>query len=372
MGRLSDARIRSLKPAERDRWIGDGNGLWLRVRTTGTKVFVIRSKRGGRVRVVTLGAWPHYGLGKARLEAAKVAHDRAGAALPHASANLTVRELAEEYYEARIVPHYRRVKNARVYRDRLARELGWRKLRDVQPVHIADVAKAYARERRVAANRFLAFVKGAFDFARESGYLEHNPAAGLSRKVAGGAERARERVLSDAEIRRLWHTEGEHVRLLRFLLVTGVRIGEAQLAAWSRLDLAARRWTIPAEHAKNKRAHWVYLPDLAIDILGATGKPAGLALRSASETAVQAWLRRWCEREEIAPRFTPHDLRRTFATRLGALGIAPHVVAKLLNHTLQGSEEISRYLRDDYARERIEALERWAAELARIVAGATK
>jgi hypothetical protein len=51
---------------------------------------------------------------------------------------------------------------------------------------------------------------------------------------------------------------------------------------------------------------------------------------------VQAWLRRRREREEIEPAFTPHDLRRTFATRLSNLGVMPHIVEKILNHTLQG------------------------------------
>ena len=35
-------------------------GLWLCVRTTGTKTFAIRSKTAGKTRVVTLGEWPHY------------------------------------------------------------------------------------------------------------------------------------------------------------------------------------------------------------------------------------------------------------------------------------------------------------------------
>jgi hypothetical protein len=130
MGRLSDARIRSLKPANRDRWVGDGNGLWLRVRTSGSKVFVIRSKRGGRVRVITLGQWldkgEGYALSRARVEAARIAADRAGAALPPHGAPETVAALAREFYDVRIAPRYRRVRNAQTYRERLIRELGWR------------------------------------------------------------------------------------------------------------------------------------------------------------------------------------------------------------------------------------------------------
>jgi integrase len=375
MGRLSDARIRSLKPASRDRWIGDGNGLWLRVRTTGRKVFVIRSKRGGRTRIITLGEWLSggggYELARARVEAARVTADRAGAATPpHAPE--TISALAREFYEVRIAPRYRRLRNAQTYRDKLIRELGWRKLKDIAPAHVTAVAKAYAREAPVAANRFLAFVKLCFGYAVEAGYLPANPAAALTRRIAGGDEAARDRALTDDEIRALWHAPGAHTRLLRFLLITGARIGEAQKAAWSRIDVTARRWVIPVEHSKSKRAHWIHLPDLALEVLGKPGPASALTLRSASETAVQAWLKRWCDREKIVPRFTPHDLRRTFATRLGDLGIAPHVIAKCLNHSIDVGESLGVYLRADFEPERIESLERWAAELRRIVQSKTR
>jgi integrase len=63
--------------------------------------------------------------------------------------------------------------------------------------------------------------------------------------------------------------------------------------------------------------------------------------------------------------WTPHDLRRTFATRLGDLKVAPHVIDKLLNHTLEGVSAI--YNRAELLEEREAATKLWAAELARIV-----
>ena len=63
--------------------------------------------------------------------------------------------------------------------------------------------------------------------------------------------------------------------------------------------------------------------------------------------------------------WTPHDLRRTFSTRLGDLGVAPHVIEKL-HHTPEGVAGI--YNRAELEAERIAATKLWAAELARIVA----
>ena len=64
--------------------------------------------------------------------------------------------------------------------------------------------------------------------------------------------------------------------------------------------------------------------------------------------------------------WTPHDLRRTFSTRLGDLKVPPHVIEKLLNHTAEGMSAI--YNRAELLEERIAATKLWAVELARIVA----
>ena len=63
--------------------------------------------------------------------------------------------------------------------------------------------------------------------------------------------------------------------------------------------------------------------------------------------------------------WTPHDLRRTFSTRLGDLGVAPHIIEKLLNHTAEGVAGI--YNRAELLEERIAATKAWAVELARVV-----
>jgi integrase len=57
--------------------------------------------------------------------------------------------------------------------------------------------------------------------------------------------------------------------------------------------------------------------------------------------------------------WTCHDLRRTFATRTNAIGVAPHVVERMLNHTLPGL--MQTYNRATYDAERQEALEAWSS-----------
>lgn len=69
------------------------------------------------------------------------------------------------------------------------------------------------------------------------------------------------------------------------------------------------------------------------------------------------------------PHWTFHDLRRTLATRLEGMGVPIAVTEAVLNH-VSGSKSgiVGIYQLHKYAAEKREALDRWAAELARIEA----
>lgn len=83
---------------------------------------------------------------------------------------------------------------------------------------------------------------------------------------------------------------------------------------------------------------------------------AGLILPSAAARN-QCGLEHW----------TPHDLRRTAATHMNRLGINFIWVEKVLNHKLQGMLKV--YNKHPYEDEKRAALDQWAAELRRIIAG---
>ncbi|HZO22285.1 MAG TPA: tyrosine-type recombinase/integrase [Steroidobacteraceae bacterium] len=352
---LTDKAIRALKDPEKDRWHRDGKGLYLRHRTTGGKSWVLRRKkdRGGNI---TLGAFPDLGCAAARVKAAEFTGKRV--------TKVTLGELLEDWYTEVITEGYRRPHHVRGYIDRLDSSLKSTKLRDLERLEVRRVARRYAEDKGpVAARRLLSILKTALRFAVDAGYIDVSPIDRLNADLVAPAEATRERVLNDAEIRALWVAESQHTALLRFLLLTGQRIGETQLATWD--DIAGERWSISAAHTKNGRAHWVALSSQARAILDSLSRERRLIFGSATTTGVQAWLRRWCEREGIEPAFRPHDLRRTCATRLNELGVLPHVVEKILNHTMQGVMAV--YNRAEYEAERVEAMRKWADELARIL-----
>lgn len=338
MPTLSDRRIRDTKPGAIDKWISDGAGLNIRIRPNGTKTWVIRRKRSGKTTTETIGEFPEMNCAAAREAFAKRSFS------PSLN-KLAFGDLLDEWYERRIAPRYRVTKNIRTYIDKAKTQFGSTALPRLTTAQMVRWLQDYAKDTPVAANRCASNIKLALSYAVECGYIEKNPLQTVTNRVIGGEEKTRSRHLTDDEIRALW---GLNRKLLRFLLLTGLRISEAQQGSQD-----GDRFRV--DRTKNGDPHWVFLPQLAKDQI----EPF-----TTSPTAVQSWLKRHCEKLGLDP-FTPHDLRRTFATRLAEMGIAPHVVEKCLNHRMQGVMGI--YNRAEYEAERIEAAQAWATEVQRII-----
>jgi integrase len=341
---LSDTQARAAKWDGKDYYLNDGNGLYLYVRKA-SKRWIIRRKRNGKMRVTSLGAYPDIGLKKARNAAAASDTKR------HPS-QTTVAELADEY-RAVIERDNKRPHLTTGYLDRgLSPALLKMRVPDVVRTDLVTAIKDYTPRNaghtgERARDAFRGILRQLFGLAVELGYRDDNPADQITARVTGYKHVDRARVLTDHEIKLVWKETHKNARLLRFLLLTGVRIGEAQKAApW---DADGRMWHVPAEFSKNNDPHWVYLTDTAKRQLKAGGFETGM-------TGVQAWLRAWCDRNGIDPRFTPHDLRRTVSTRLNDAGVEPYVVEKLLNHRMQGVMAV--YNRAEYAEQRIKAYEK--------------
>jgi len=343
---LTETTIKRMAPPEREKLIGDDRGLYLRCYPSGRKTWLFRTRVGGSWKTRNLGDWPAVSLAEARAKASSLS----GKNLPE---SVTFGALLDEWFERRILPRYKAVKNIVVYVGKGKRWAGNDRLSSLTAARLVGLLTEYAEASPVAANRCLSNWRLALDYAVERGYIERNPLERTTNRAVGGEEKSRDRVLSDDEIRSLWADTHAHGPLLRFLLLTGLRISEAQHALHDHLDNNVLR--IPEN--KSRRPHWVFVSDIARQQITSD---RGFLFEQRSNTAVQARLKR----NETG--WTPHDLRRTFATRVASLGVAPHVVEKLLNHTLGGV--LATYNRHDYESERIEATKAWADEVKRITA----
>src|SRR5262249_21367469 len=135
------------------------------------------------------------------------------------------------------------------------------------------------------------------------------------------------------------------------------------------LDADRRVWTIPAARAKNGRAHRVPLSARASVVL--CGRPAG----KATERVFAGLYHQRKDLLELSTvrgtAYTWHDLRRTVATRLAALGVPEETISRVLNHAKRGVTA-TVYNQYSYDAEKRAALEAWSNELERIASAGTQ
>ena len=391
---LTDALIRNVPPPKTGRLeLADSScrGLWLRITSNGAKTFAFRFRADGRTERLTLGAYPDVTLRDARTRAddlrREVAAGRNPSATKRSASERSFAILAERYLNE----HARRFKRSAADDEmnlRLHILPHWAN-RDYTTIERADVIQLIERivtaGKPVMANRVQALISGIFSFAVDVDLIKAHPSLKLRKR---GQERAKTRVLSDDELRLFWaHAPDSEVgRVLRVILLTGCRPAEVAGMAKAELEFDKAghptNWLIPADRSKNGRAHFVPLSPLAAEIIGNSISESDFIFpaRRAGSGAIArhsvtgAMKRMTGAFPKDAPGIatwlkdppTPHDLRRTVATRLAAAGIPGEDVAAVLNHT---RSDITGRHYDHYSRaaEKARALARWSQILSAVL-----
>lgn len=290
-------------------------------------------------------------------------------------------------------------------------EWGKRKAQDITKRDVVLLLeKIMDRGAPIQANATFALIRKMFNFAVERDILEHTPCHGVKPPAP---KVARDRVLSEAEIRSFWHNldacsmSNESRRALKLVLVTAQRPGE--VIGMHTDEIKGDWWLLPGERVKNKKSHRVYLSTLAKEILAEAvaenkerqGIPAdqeyhGFMFPSPVRAKAQpidsqaliVAVRRGLSslllddnfepvlgregkpvtvnRLEVA-HFTPHDLRRTAATYMAESGEMDEVIDAVLDHTKQGVIRV--YNQFKYDAQKQAALESWSRRLIGITTG---
>jgi integrase len=355
-----------------------------------------------------LGSYPGVSLKQAR-ELAEIEIGRAAGGedplkdreeVRAAGGGLTVAEVAQEYLER----HARVVKRKAGYQmDRwqlstyILPQWGKRPIGEVSHKDVRDLLEAVAsgeltprgQPTRVAPRAVRALLSKLFHWAADQEYLAANPAAGVKLPAAvcehlkkGG----RDRVLSDLEITALGQ-ELDRVEAqararglapvaaaaLRLILLTAQRPGEVMAMRWRDFE-DGEWWVVPAQVAKNGHANRVYLSPPARRVLQELRPHTGESewvlespVRPGTHlTTLKNTLRGIARRCPLPP-WTPHDLRRTAASKMRALGVSRLTVQAILNHKDRSVTAVyDRYGADP---EKREALTRWGRRVEEISQG---
>jgi integrase len=232
-------------------------------------------------------------------------------------------------------------------------------LRRADMVKLLDVIED--NQGPVMADRMLSYLARAFRWqqVRDEDFI--SPIiSGMSRTKA--KELARERVLTDDELRAIWKAteQGKFGALIHFLLLTAARRSEA--AEMTRSELDGATWTLPASRNKTKTELVRPLSKAALAILTALPGNGGYVFKPMTGfTARKAKL----DSASGVTDWTIHDLRRTARSLMSRAGVPSDHAEMCLGHILTGVRGV--YDRHEYYSEKAAAFERLAALIAQIV-----
>lgn len=425
---LTDRRVETAKPRPgqerlelRDTKV---RGLELRIgQKTGFKswALVYTRQSDGRVRRVTIGPYPEFGLAEARrlalgLKLQVETGDDPATGVQSEKAAPTFQELSDDWVERHGKPN----KSPRSLTDNISMlkrhvlpVIGPKKAQDVTKSDVLRLLDLVAlkpdarlgkkkksrkgvkdvavldlkRKLSHRPNRVYELVRSIFRWGVSRDILAVDPTFGMKPPLK--KEKPRERALTPNEICAFWHKlptsplSPEVQLALRLALVTAQRIGEVTNIAKSELLLEQVNpvWIIPGERSKNREGHRVPLSPLAVSLLcqaiALSGDsdfvfPSPKGDGPIGSGAGTKGMQRARPTFDVAD-FRVHDLRRTAATGMAELGISPHTISLVLNHMSARTGTITSavYVKYSYDKEKREALEAWGRRLEELV-GARK
>lgn len=349
--KFTDLSVKALSVSAGQRIFFDDTlpGFGVRV-SSRSKTFVVLVRRFNATRWMTLGRFPEpLSLSEARKRARARLNEGFAIRAP-----LTFEQAADEYEKRHLsrVRHDTAHEQARILRVRFRPVFGKKRL-DRLMVHdiaciIDDIpGNASARAAFIAMRTFL-------NWCIKRDYLQTSPIS----RLECPKQRERSRVLTDKELVCVWRNApaGVYGDIVKLLLLTGQRRGQiATLKPAIVVQGNALTW--PPTSMKSNRIHSIPLTPMVDAILARY--PDGMpSIRH------WAWFKTKLDKACGVRNWVLHDLRRTLATKLAEMRVAPHIIERILAHSggsISGVAAI--YNRHSYLSEMREALQNWEQRL---------
>ena len=377
---FTDAWLRKLKPTTNRADYRDTStrGLQLRVTPKGVMSFSFVFRLGSKMGRATLGKYPDIDLRTARANAASMRQLVVAGVDPrldkrkrNEATKMTVSLMVEAFIENYAKPKNKSWKqaenNLRLY---LAKYQGATPIKDVtrSDIHLI-LDELVQAQKYAAANRALTHIKKFFGWLVEMDYLDYSPADHIKPKAK---EKKRERVLSDHELKALWHAteamSAPYKAWVQLLMLCGQR--RLETAHLTRSQIEEDRWHLSSEDTKNAKPHIIPLPLPAQSIIQSLlVQEDEYLLRSGrnGDAPINGFSKAKAQMDKLSgvDDWKFHDIRRTVATNLSKLGTDRFIIQKIINHSDGSVTAI--YDRYSYLDEKREALQKWADKLDEII-----
>ncbi|WP_115720141.1 tyrosine-type recombinase/integrase [Gallaecimonas mangrovi] len=401
INKLNDRRLKALvnEPHQKQRSYSDGNGLSIRVTPTGAEPpnhlqWRYRYRIADKQLALVLGKYPDLPLASARqqldqcrrwLAEGKDPKNERAVARNESLAPLTVEAALEEWLSKYANDKRRNAtKHRQQFNKWILPTVGHLPLAQVsKPLWLACFEK-HATQYPVAAGYVLQNLKQALMYCRKRGYEVPQDVFELDLDTIGGKRQAKRsrRLVTESSWDELadlvkWLDEGKmppyYQALLTVLVTFGCRTQEIRLSEKQEWDFEQLIWTVPPEHNKGSAKDQQKgdsgeilrpIPKQLVpwlEALAATSPNDYLLGELKQDAAVSQWGRTIYQKLGHKVPWRLHDIRRSVATGMNELGIAPHIVEQLLGHAIQGVAGI--YNRSQRLPEKKLALEKWLTQL---------
>ncbi|EPS7803624.1 tyrosine-type recombinase/integrase [Escherichia coli] len=386
---LTDTKLKSLKPQDKLYKVSDRDGLYVAVLTSGTVSFRYDYRINGHRETLVIGQYGRDGISLAEAREELIAAKKllkAGQS-PAAAKRDGIKKIrgaetfavhTDSYMKHVILAESTRaMKQALIDRDILP-VLGNKMMTEITTSMVRDLCdRIVERGGRATAVQAREIISSVYRHANDRGHGLFNPAADI-KPSSIAIFKPRERTLTPEEIGLFFRTldaigaMGTMKMALKLVLITMVRKGEFTNATWDEIDFKKWTWTIPSDRMKGSRAHVIYLPKQAQDILVGLQMCAGGSeylvpgrynfRKPLSNAALNSLIDRTVkiinEDGEHIQYFTVHDMRRTASTLLHEAGYPSDWIEKALAHEQKGVRAV--YNKAEYARQRAYMLQQWA------------
>lgn len=300
---LTDIKVRTAKPMEKQYKLTDGNGMHLLVHPNGSKYWRLQYRFGGKQKMLALGVYPDVSLADARARREEARKLLANSIDPgdkkkndkvELEEARTFEQLAVEWHATNkkwSEEHSRRVLKS--LEDNLFPAIGKRNIAELKTRDLLAPIKAVEMSGRLeVASRLQQRTTAIMRYAVQSGLLDYNPAQEMAGAVASSNRQHRPAL----ELRRIPellqridnYTGRPLTRLaVELTLLVFIRSSELRFARWSEIDFETSMWTIPAEReaiegikhsqrgSKMRTPHLVPLSRQALAILKQVHKLSG-------------------------------------------------------------------------------------------------
>jgi integrase len=383
---LSDFAVRKAKSRDKAYKLADGGGLHILVQPSGSKLWRLKYRFGGKEKLLSFGPYPLITIAKARVkrDEAKILlidgtdpmeQKRLSKIVAATEARQTFGLIADEYItrmEEKEAAVTTLAKTRWLLQD-LASPLADRPVKEVTSAEILHILQKVEKSgRRETARRLRGVIGSVFRMAIVTLRAENDPTLALRGALLAPKVKGRAAIINERKFGALLNALDEYdgwptiSAATKFLILTCVRLGEVRGALRSEFDFKRDVWSIPARRMKTRNPHDVPLSHQAISIIKDVwqfSENSDLVFpsirskeRPLSENAMSSALRRMgYSKDEV----TPHGFRVTASTFLNSRGFNPDVIETVLAH--QDRNKIRRtYNRASYWQQRIELLQKWA------------